>query len=195
MFFKKIFMDDAGSLSYLIGCTSAGTACVVNPKRDVQEYLATALQNGMTITHVFDTRRYSNQIACNMELKLRTNAGIYYVNTFDQTNHHICHEGDLFKFGNAIINIIDCPSIDPFGNAILVIDESDVKAPWAILGSNSLFIGDIAKPGMADEVLQQTLTHYLDCNIPLDRNHSDNEPSYKYLREAECIHEFAAYSM
>jgi len=53
MYFKKVFMEDSGSLSYLIGCIYEGMACVVNPKRDVMDYLNTAKEFDMKITHIF----------------------------------------------------------------------------------------------------------------------------------------------
>jgi len=52
MYFKQIAVEGMGCLSYLIGCPMAKVACVVDPKRDVQEYIDLARKNDMQITHV-----------------------------------------------------------------------------------------------------------------------------------------------
>ena len=55
MFFKQFVVEGMGCLSYFIGCPQAGVACVVDPKRDVQDYLDVSRKNGMRITHIFET--------------------------------------------------------------------------------------------------------------------------------------------
>lgn len=162
MFFKEIFMDETGSLSYLVGCTEEKTACVINPKRDAHDYLDAAFEHGVAITHIFDSRQGSGNRTGNMELKLRTGADIYYLNTIEQTTHHQAIAGDQFEFGSVRLSVVDCPSHDPAGTSILVTDASDIRAPWLVLGSDSLFIGDIASPDTGGERLRKAVSRYLD---------------------------------
>ena len=73
MYFKKIFMDENGSMTYLVGCPAEKVACVVDPKKgSVQEYIETAIKYGMKITHVFDTHALEDPLNGNMELQSRT---------------------------------------------------------------------------------------------------------------------------
>jgi len=73
MYFKKIFMDKRGSLSYLIGCPKTRTACVIDPsKADVQKYIEAAEKLQLEITHIFDTSSLANHLNGITELKLRT---------------------------------------------------------------------------------------------------------------------------
>lgn len=178
MFLKKIFMDNTGSLSYLIGCTKTKTACVVDPKRGVYEYINTALTHGLKITHIFDTGSQAQHHNGNMELKLRTGADIYYLNLLDQTPHNAAKEGDEFHFGSAMVKIINSPCHNPFGNSVLVADMSSSTEPWMILNRESLFIGGIdRRSNIAGKDLAENVTRYLDTH---EYNYETitNEPAY-----------------
>ena len=76
MYFKQIAVEGMGCLSYIIGCPMARTACVVDPKRDVYDYIDLARKNGMKITHIFETHIHADHVSGNMELKSRTGADI-----------------------------------------------------------------------------------------------------------------------
>ncbi|MFZ5569397.1 MAG: hypothetical protein ACOZF0_03255 [Thermodesulfobacteriota bacterium] len=163
MFFKKLFMDNTGSLSYLIGCTETKTACVVDPKRGVHEYIHAAMAHGMKITHIFDTRSHARNLKVNMELKLRTGAEIYYLNSPELATHQVVKEGDEFRFGSALVKVINSPCHNPFGNSILVADISSNTEPWMILHPDSLFIGDLdRRSNLTGDALSGAVSHYLD---------------------------------
>jgi hydroxyacylglutathione hydrolase len=72
MYFKQITVEGMGCLSYVIGCPQARVACVVDPKRDVQDYIHIARANGMKITHIFETHVHADHMSGNMELRSRT---------------------------------------------------------------------------------------------------------------------------
>lgn len=167
MFFKKVFMDDKGSLSYLIGCTAAKKACVIDPMRGVRSYIEAAQQHGMEITHIIDTNvsTQQHQQSGTMELKFRTDADLYYLNTtVDENNHQQMIEGDFIQLGNAVIEVIDSPSHNPFGLSVRVRDAADFAAPWMILSSEALFIGDLAEEELTGDALAKAVVCYLDTH-------------------------------
>ncbi len=106
MYFQQFIVDGMGCMSYLIGCPVARVACVVDPKRDVQDYIDKARANGMEITHIFETHVHADHVSGNMELKSRTGAQIcMHKNspvTFDFTP---VSKGDTFDLGNARLEI------------------------------------------------------------------------------------------
>ncbi len=188
MFLKQIFMDNTGSLSYLIGCTKTKTACVVDPKRGVHDYINTALTHGLKITHIFDTSNEAQHLNGNMELKLRTGAEIFYLNVLDQTTHNVAKEGDEFYFGSALIKIICSPCHNPFGNSILVADISSNTEPWMILSRESLFIGGIdRRSNQTGAALAETVSQYLDTH---EYNYQTitNEPVYGKYHNMDMSH-------
>jgi glyoxylase-like metal-dependent hydrolase (beta-lactamase superfamily II) len=79
MYFNQISVDGMGCLSYVIGCPQAKAMAVVDPKRDIQDYLAIAREEGMQITHVFNTHLHADHVSGDQELRLATGADIYLV--------------------------------------------------------------------------------------------------------------------
>jgi hypothetical protein len=197
MYFKKIFMDKLGSLSYLIGCPKTKAACVVDPsKTGVQEYLETAEKLGFEITHIFDTSSSANHLNGITELKLRTGADVYYLrNSADMFSHFKAKEGDIFDFGQARIEIINSPRHDPYVNSIRVTDTFDLDSPWMILKKESLFIGDIGKPEEGGAKLSEEIFHFLDCNKGIYDQTASDSSSYNKYSDYEKNSEYAAQSM
>lgn len=73
MIFQQLINDEAGCLSYLIGCGRAGAAAVVDPGRDrVSDYVALARRKGLTITHVVETHVHADHISGNQALAAQT---------------------------------------------------------------------------------------------------------------------------
>lgn len=184
-------MDNTGSLSYLIGCTETKTACVVDPKRGVHEYMNAASTHGMKITHIFDSRSHTQHLNGNMELKLRTGADIYYLNLLEQTSHHVANEGATFAFGSALVKVINSPCHNPFGKSILVADISSSTEPWMILHQESLFIGGLdARSSLTGEGLACAVSQYLDGHEH-KYGRIANEPGYGEYTEMGMGHHCA----
>jgi glyoxylase-like metal-dependent hydrolase (beta-lactamase superfamily II) len=69
MIFQQIVNEESGCLSYLIGCSEAGKALVVDPGRDrVPEYLRLAAKKGLTISHILETHTHADHISGNRDL-------------------------------------------------------------------------------------------------------------------------------
>lgn len=187
MYFTKMFMEDSGSLSYLVGCVYEGTACVVNPKRDVLDYLDTAKNAGMKITHIFDTRKPEDSyLNGNMELMLRTGAKIYYLNKEAfQINGTVAVEGDVFHFGNARLEVIESPCHDLFAGTIRVSDTSNSGEPWVILGRESLFVGDLVYGDASSKEVVEELTCYLNTHEEIGKSSSMMESMCQSMPELE----------
>lgn len=166
MYVKKMFIDESGSLSYLVGCIHEGTGCVVNPKRDVREYLDTAHDLGLSITHIFDTRRpEESYLSGNMELMLRTGAQVHYLNRESfQINRKIAVEGDVFDFGNARLEIIESPRHDLYSGTIRVTDRSTDGEPSMILGRESLMVVDLSDSDLSGTDLTEELSYFMDSH-------------------------------
>ncbi len=163
MYFKQITVEGMGCLSYLIGCPMAKVACVVDPKRDVQEYIDLARGNGMTITHIFETHVHADHVSGNQELRSRTGAEICFMeNTPVTFKHTALKEKQAMNFGKTKLEFIKTPGHTPHSMSILVTDTARSLDPWMILTGDCLFVGDIGRPDLAGKelVAEQTLNLY-----------------------------------
>ena len=162
MYFKQIAVKGLGCLSYIIGCPGAQVACVVDPKRDVQEYLDLARENGMKITHIFETHVHADHVSGNQELRSRTGAEICFMEdtpvAFDHTE---LTDGHVMDFGTARLECIKTPGHTPHAMSILVTDRSRSEDPWFVLTGDCLFVGDIGRPDLAGEELIDEQIHNL----------------------------------
>lgn len=150
MYFKQITAKGLGCMSYLIGCPMSGKACVVDPRRDVQVYLDLARENSMKITHVFETHIHADHVSGNMEVKSRTGAEICLMEDSPATyEHRVVTEGEVFKFGNAKLQMIKTPGHTPHAMSILVTDLSRGEEPWLVLTGDCMFVGDVGRPDLA----------------------------------------------
>jgi len=154
MYFKQITVEGMGCLSYIIGCPSAKKACVVDPKRDVQEYMDIARKYDMKITHIFETHIHADHISGNMELQSRTGADIYLLEESPvKFKHKTMHDKKIFELGNVKLEIIKTPGHTPHSVSILVTDKSRGNNPWLVLTGDCLFVGDIGRPDLAGKDL------------------------------------------
>ena len=164
MYFKQIVVEGMGCLSYIIGCPGARVACVVDPKRDVQVYLDLARENGMQITHVFETHIHADHVSGNQELKSRTGAKICYMEETPVTFDHLSLiPGQVMEFGNARLGFLKTPGHTPHSMSILVSDLSRSQDPWMVLTGDCLFVGDIGRPDLAgDELIHEQINTLYD---------------------------------
>lgn len=154
MYFKQISVEGMGCLSYLIGCPQAKVACVVDPKRDVQEYIDLARENGMKITHIFETHMHADHVSGNQELCSRTGAEICFMEGTPVTfKHTALKEGQIINIGNAKLEFLKTPGHTPHSMSILVTDMSRSQEPWLVLTGDCLFVGDIGRPDLAGKEL------------------------------------------
>ena len=157
MYFKQIAVQGLGCLSYVLGCPGKGEMMVVDPKRDVQDYLDIAREEGMRITRVIDTHVHADHVSGAQELRLRTGAEIcmwHEVETgFPRTP---LHEGDVLEAGVAKLEVLHTPGHTPNSISLLVTDRSRSEEPWMILTGDLLFVGDIGRPDLVgDAVLEE----------------------------------------
>ncbi len=154
MFFKQFKVEGLGCLSYLIGCPADGSAVVVDPKRDYEDYIQVAEENGLKITAIIDTHVHADHVSGALELSKRTGATIYTGNDPDiEYEHKVLKEGDKLQFGNALLEILETPGHTPYSISILIKDMAVSQEPLMILTGDLLFVGSIGRPDLAGKEL------------------------------------------
>ena len=148
MYFKQFYLGCLAHASYLIG--SGDEAAIVDPQRDVDEYIAEANAHGLQIKYVIETHLHADFVSGHQELAERTGAQIVFG---DKANaafaHRPVHEGEEIKLGNVILRFLGTPGHTPESICVLVIDTEASDQPQKILTGDTLFIGDVGRPDLA----------------------------------------------
>lgn len=121
MYFKQFYLGCLAHASYLIG--SEGEAAVVDPQRDVDQYLAEAEAQGLRIKYVIETHLHADFVSGHRELAERTGAEIVFGKEAGATfPHRPVQEGDEITIGKVVLRFIETPGHTPESISVLVID-------------------------------------------------------------------------
>ena len=148
MYFKQFYLACLAHASYLIG--SEGEAAVVDPQRDVDEYLAEASAQGLQIKYVIETHLHADFVSGHQEIAARTGAQIVFAEKAGvEFEHRAVRDGEELKLGNVVLHFIETPGHTPEGICILVTDTEAPDQPAKLLTGDTLFIGDVGRPDLA----------------------------------------------
>jgi rhodanese-related sulfurtransferase/glyoxylase-like metal-dependent hydrolase (beta-lactamase superfamily II) len=150
MILKQYYLGCLAHASYMMADEATHTAAVVDPQRDIDQYLQDAEQWGVQIRHVFLTHFHADFLAGHLELRDRVGARIY-LGARAQAEYAFTpvQDGDVLEFGHLRLGILETPGHTPEGISILVYDlEKDDQHPQAVLTGDTLFIGDVGRPDL-----------------------------------------------
>ena len=148
MFFRQVLHHDLGCASYVIA--DGGVAAVVDPKWEIEDYLALADEQGFEIRHVLETHNHADHVSGRGRLAAATGATIHVSPTPGlEYAHAVLADGEAIEFGDVRIEALATPGHRPEHTAYLVYDRARGDEPWAALTGDSLFVGDVARPDLA----------------------------------------------
>jgi len=147
MFFKQYYLGCLAQASYMIG--SGGIAAVVDPRRDIDDYLEEAEKQGLRIRHVIETHLHADFVSGHRELAARTRSKIYFGGKAEaRFDHQPVRDGDEISFGDVTLRFLETPGHTPESVSVLVFDRSLGPEPQAVLTGDTLFIGDVGRPDL-----------------------------------------------
>jgi hydroxyacylglutathione hydrolase len=150
MILKQFYLPCLAHASYVIGDEETGTAAVIDPQRDTDQYIAFAAEHALTIKHVFLTHFHADFIAGHLELRDRVGASIYLGAAAKAAYAFTpLRDGDNLEFGRVRLKVLETPGHTPESISIVVYDlnTSDTE-PYAVLTGDTLFIGDVGRPDL-----------------------------------------------
>src|SRR5213075_1664996 len=119
------------------------TAAVVDPQRDIDQYLAFAAENRLKIKYVFLTHLHADFVAGHLELRDRVGASIC-LGTAAKAAYAFTpfRDGDELEFGRVRLKVLETPGHTPESISIIVYDlNASTERPHAVLTGDTLFIG------------------------------------------------------
>ncbi len=146
MFFKQFYLGCLAHASYLIG--SKGEAAVVDPQRDVAQYIEEADKNGLKIKYIFETHVHADFVSGHKELAELTGASILCSDkAYAGFDHRPVVDGSVIELGDLTIKVLATPGHTP-DSICLLLQEKNSDEPMRLLTGDTLFIGDVGRPDL-----------------------------------------------
>jgi len=159
MFFQRFYDTKLAQASYLVGCQQTGDAVVVDPNRDVEQYVVAAEHEGLRVTHVTETHIHADFVSGARELAARTGARLLLSDEGDRDWKYafaeeagaiLLRDGDSFLVGNIELEAIHTPGHTPEHLSFLVTDRPSGAGAWGILTGDFVFVGDVGRPDLLE---------------------------------------------
>jgi len=150
MILHQFYLNCLAHASYLVGDETTGDAAVVDPQRDIDQYLAFASAHGLRIAHVLLTHLHADFIAGHLELRDRVGATIY-LGAAAKAEYAFTplHDGDRVELGGVRLQAIETPGHTPESISLAVYDLGrSASEPHAVLTGDTLFVGDVGRPDL-----------------------------------------------
>ncbi|MBC8755894.1 MBL fold metallo-hydrolase, partial [Kordia sp. YSTF-M3] len=158
---------------------SNGEAAIIDPLREVDQYIEMAKDRNATIKYVFETHFHADFVSGHIDLAKKTGATIVYGPTTMKTGFDFvsAEDGQEFTLGDCTIKLLHTPGHTMESSCYLLIDENDKET--SLFSGDTLFIGDVGRPDLAQKVIpdltQEKLAGYLFDSLrnkilPLDDN-------------------------
>jgi hydroxyacylglutathione hydrolase len=147
--FTQYYLDCLSQASYLIGDESTGRAVVVDPRRDVDEYVRDAAAAGLTIELVVETHFHADFLSGHLELAEATGAEIAFSSVArPEFPARKLADGERLVLGDVVLEFLHTPGHTPESLSIVVWEHADDDEPYGVLTGDTLFIGDVGRPDL-----------------------------------------------
>jgi hydroxyacylglutathione hydrolase len=144
MKFKQFYLGCLAHASYYLG--SGKEAAIIDPQRDIQQYLDEAAAHGQKIKYIIETHSHADFVSGHLELAAKTGAEIIYGQRAKTTfATHKVKDGDELRLGEITLKFLETPGHTPEGITILAAEEGE---PLKIFTGDTLFIGDVGRPDL-----------------------------------------------
>ena len=160
MIFQRLFDDKLAQASYLIGCAATGEALVVDPNRDIDQYLRAAEAEDLRVSAVTETHIHADFVSGARELASRVGAQLLLSAEGGEDWQYgfaagagatlLCH-GDHFLVGNIRFDVMHTPGHTPEHICFLVTDTAGASGPMGVLTGDFVFVGDVGRPDLLEK--------------------------------------------
>jgi glyoxylase-like metal-dependent hydrolase (beta-lactamase superfamily II)/rhodanese-related sulfurtransferase len=173
MFIQQLYTGCLSEAAYYI--ESEGIAAIIDPLRDIEEYLELAQERNATIKYIFETHFHADFVSGHLDLAAATGATIVYgPQTVTSYPVHVAKDGEVFSIGKLKVEVLHTPGHTLESSCYLLKDEQGKN--YAVFTGDTLFVGDVGRPDLAQKeseitmddlagMMYESLTHKI---IPLE---------------------------
>jgi len=165
MYFKQFFDEKLAQYAYMVGCQANGTAVIIDPMRDIDQYIDHAAKQGLTITAAVDTHIHADYISGLREFAER-GVKVYASDEGDKDwkyewlidsdyDYEFMTDGDEFKIGNITIKAWHTPGHTPEHLSYFVTDGAAADEPMGVATGDFVFVGDVGRPDLLESAAGQ----------------------------------------
>jgi hydroxyacylglutathione hydrolase len=153
--FKQYYLACLSHASYLVGDETTGRAVVVDPQRDIGQYLSDAAAAGLRIERVIETHFHADFLSGHVELRDAVGAVISYGSAAEGVAEFEIDplaDGQRLELGEVALEVRHTPGHTPESISIVVFEHRDDEVPFGVLTGDTLFIGDVGRPDLLTSV-------------------------------------------
>ncbi|MEX0928629.1 MAG: rhodanese-like domain-containing protein [Balneolales bacterium] len=169
MFFKQFFDPKLAQYAYLIGCQDSGEAVIIDPMRDIDQYIDAAAENNLHITAAADTHIHADYISGLREFAER-GVKVYASDEGDQDwkyewlirsrkgkyDYELLTDGDIIRLGNIKIEAWHTPGHTSEHLSYKVTDGATADEPLGLVTGDFIFVGDVGRPDLLETAAGMT---------------------------------------
>jgi hydroxyacylglutathione hydrolase len=134
---------------------SNGEAAIIDPLREIAPYIERAANNNAQIKYVLETHFHADFVSGHIDLAKATGATIVYGPTANPNfSAHVATDGEWLTLGDIKIKVLHTPGHTMESSCYLLFDEN--QQPIAIFSGDTLFIGDVGRPDLAQKAVNMT---------------------------------------
>ena len=150
MILHQFYLNCLAHASYVVGDETSGAAAVIDPQRDIDQYLAFAREHRLRIGHVILTHFHADFVAGHLELRDRVGASIYLgASAKAEFPFTPLKDGSRIELGRVRLEALETPGHTAESISILVFDlDRSATVPHAVMTGDTLFVGDVGRPDL-----------------------------------------------
>ncbi len=154
MLLKHFFLGKIAHSSYILA--GKKSCAVIDPQRDIDQYIDEARALGVDITHIMQTHLHADFISGHMDLAEKTGAKIYVAKSARCTFEHVAlEEGDKVELEDMVLEVLETPGHTPEHLSYVVIDKSRAESPIGVFVGDTLFVGDVGRPDLFPDMAEE----------------------------------------
>jgi glyoxylase-like metal-dependent hydrolase (beta-lactamase superfamily II)/rhodanese-related sulfurtransferase len=154
MYVEQLYTGCLSEAAYYI--ESEGEAAIIDPLRDIDEYLYIANERKAQIKYIFETHFHADFVSGHIDLGKATGAPIVYgPNTVTKFPVHVAKDGEEFSIGKVKIKVLHTPGHTLESSCYLLKDENGKD--HCVFTGDTLFVGDVGRPDLAQKGAELTM--------------------------------------